>query len=66
MFRRFSTCFLAFMFRVEVRGEDGRMGQTIVNDPASIPAIGEFLCVPVFVGNNCMLREAKSLNAEVF
>jgi hypothetical protein len=25
-----------------------------------------FLCVPVFVGNNGMLREAKSLNAENF
>jgi hypothetical protein len=25
-----------------------------------------FLCVPVFVGSNGMLREAKSLNAENF
>jgi hypothetical protein len=25
-----------------------------------------FLCVPAFVGNNGMLREAKSLNAENF
>jgi hypothetical protein len=35
---------------------------------SSVPTPSEvtILCVPVFVGNNGMLREAKSLNAENF
>jgi len=54
------------MFRVEVRGCDGRTANCVVNDPSGIPPVGEFIVLPVFVGNNGMLREAKDLNAETF
>ncbi len=49
------------MFKVEVRGCDGRCVTAIVNEPKKIPEKGEFLVLPVFVGNNGQLREAKNL-----
>ena len=51
---------------MEVRGCDGRVAAAAVNDPAGIPAQGEFIALPVFVGNHGMLREAKQLNPEAF
>jgi hypothetical protein len=54
------------LYRVEVRGYDGRTVDTVVNDPAGVPPIGEFVVVPVFVGSNGRLREAKQLEASTF
>lgn len=54
------------MYRVEVRGQEGRVTNAVINDPAGVPPAGEFICLPVFVGNNGMLREARQLNAEAF
>jgi len=54
------------MFKVEVRGQDGRICSVIVNDPAGVPPKGEFVCVPVFVGNNGQLRECKQLSSLEF
>ena len=54
------------LFKIEVRGQEGRVISTVVNDPAGIPPIGEFITLPVFVGSNGYLREAKQLNAETF
>ena len=54
------------MFRIEVRGQEGRVAQCVVNDPAAVPPTGEFIVLPCFIGHNGMLREAKQLNAETF
>jgi hypothetical protein len=54
------------LFKVEVRGSDGRVASAVVNDPGAVPPIGEFIAMPVFVGNNGMLREAKDMNADTF
>src|SRR5262249_14734858 len=54
------------IFRVDVRGYDGRVAQTMVNDPAGVPPVGEFVVMPVMVGSNGYLREAKQLNSESF
>lgn len=49
------------MLRVEIRGKDGRIQSCVVNGEDSIPAIGEFCVIPVFVGSNGGLREARNL-----
>jgi len=32
------------MLKVEVRGQDGRIQSVIINDPAVIPPVGDFIC----------------------
>src|SRR5438105_2790824 len=54
------------IYRVEVRGIDGRTGMATVSDPAGIPAVGEHVVLPVFVGSNGYLREAKQLEAALW
>ena len=54
------------MFRVEVRGIDGRSQVAVVNEPAAIPPKGEFVCLPVFVGQNGGLREARQMAGTEF
>ena len=48
------------MLKMEVQGSDGRIASTVINDPANCPAVGEFIALPVFVGNNGGLRECRS------
>ena len=53
------------MFKIEVRGCDGRVVHATVNDPAAVPPVGEFVVMPVFVAQNGYLRKAKQLNDSV-
>jgi hypothetical protein len=43
-----------------------RKATVLSYDPAGIPPVGEFICLPVFIGTNGGLREAKHLNALAF
>ena len=54
------------IFTVEIRGCDGQIISVTINDPANVPAIKEFIAIPVFVGTNGYLREARSLSNETF
>ena len=54
------------MLKVEVRGQEGRIQSVIINEPAGIPPIGDFICLPAFIGTNGHLREAKQLNSRAF
>jgi len=54
------------MFRVEIRGAGGRVQLATLNDPAGIPAIGEFCMLPVIVGTNGYLRVARHLDTAAF
>jgi hypothetical protein len=54
------------MLKVEVRGQEGRIQSVIINDPAGIPPVGDFICLPAFIGTNGQLREAKELNSQAF
>ncbi len=49
------------MFLVEIRGCDGRICQAQVSDPKSVPSIGDFFILPVYVNAQGKLREAKRL-----
>ncbi|MGH6796466.1 MAG: hypothetical protein ACREDH_15015, partial [Methylocella sp.] len=49
------------MLRVEIRGKDGRTQSCVVNGEDSIPAVGSVCVLPVFVGSNGGLREARNL-----
>jgi hypothetical protein len=44
------------MVKVEVRGQDGRIQSVIINDLAVIPSVGDFICLPAFIGTNGQLR----------
>jgi hypothetical protein len=48
-------------FKVEVRGIDGRIQYPTVNDPTTVPEKGQPIILPVFVGQNGNLREARKL-----
>jgi hypothetical protein len=48
-------------FKVEVRGIDGRSQFASINNPATVPQKGEHIILPVFVGKNRDLREARKL-----
>jgi hypothetical protein len=54
------------MLKLEVRGQEGRIQWVIINDPAGIPPVGDFICLPAFIGINGQLREAKQLNSQAF
>jgi hypothetical protein len=54
------------MLKVEVRGQEGRIQSVIINDPAGISAVGDFICLPAFIGANGQLREAKQMNSQAF
>jgi hypothetical protein len=36
--------------RIEIRGQDGRVQNAVINDLAGIPPQGEFVVLPVYVG----------------
>jgi hypothetical protein len=48
-------------FKVKVRGIDGRTQVAVINDPATVPEKGAAIILPVFVGQNGNLREARNL-----
>jgi len=48
------------MLRVDVRGVDGRVVGCVVNSVATAPALGAVCAIPVFVGTNGTLREARA------
>lgn len=52
------------MLRVEIRGKTGRIQSVIVNGEDSVPAVGGHCIVPVFIGANGGLREARNLGEE--
>jgi hypothetical protein len=54
------------MLKLEVRGQEGRIQWVIINDPAGIPPVGDFICLRAFIGINGQLREAKQLNSQAF
>jgi len=54
------------MLKVEVQGQECRFQSEIINDPAGIPPVGDFICSPAFIGTNGQLREAKQLNSQAF
>lgn len=54
------------LYRIEVRGCDGRMVTVSINDPANVPPIGEFVIMPVYVNNSGFLREARQVAQETF
>lgn len=54
------------MFTIEVRGQDGRIVNIVINDPANVPPTGEFIVMPVYVTNTGRLREARQLAEETF
>ncbi len=54
------------MFKVEVRGQESCIQSVILNDRAGIPPVGDFICLPAFIGTNGQLREAKQLNSQAF
>lgn len=45
------------VYKVEVRGKDGRVTAAIVNDPAGVPPQGEFIAMPVLVGKKGVRRK---------
>lgn len=47
------------LLRIDVRGVDGRVLQCLVNNEATAPALGVVVAMPVFVGANGGLREAR-------
>jgi hypothetical protein len=54
------------MLKVEVQGQECRIQSEVINDPAGIPPVGDFICLPAFIGTNGQLREAKQLNSQAF
>jgi hypothetical protein len=48
-------------YRVEVRGRDGKIVTVTIGDPATVPAIGNFILLPVYLDRNGYLREAPVL-----
>src|SRR5262249_54559967 len=50
--------------RVELSGSEGRTVSVVVNDPSLVPAKGEVFVLPVYVGKNGDIREARSLAEE--
>jgi hypothetical protein len=48
------------------RSQEGRIQSVIINDSAGIPPVGDFICLPAFIGTNGQLREAKQLNSQAF
>jgi hypothetical protein len=48
-------------FKVDVRGKDGVHETTVVNDPTTVPEKGQPIILPVFVGQNGNLRDARNL-----
>jgi hypothetical protein len=49
------------MFKVEVRGIEGRCLYATVNDSATVPEKGKPIVLPVYVDQNGNLREARNL-----
>ena len=49
------------MYRVEVRGIEGRCMYAGANDPATVPQKGKSIILPVYVGQNGNVREARNL-----
>ena len=50
------------MLKAEVQGVDGRVLAAVITDPATLPEAGEagsMIVLPVIVGNNGHLRQAK-------
>ncbi len=48
------------MYKVEIRGCDGRIVTVTVNEPKKIPPTGQFICLPVFLTSQGQLREARN------
>ena len=49
------------MFKVEVRGIEGRCLYATANDPARVPEKGQPIILPVYVGQKGSLHEARNL-----
>jgi hypothetical protein len=49
------------MLFVEVRGCEGRVVSCQVNDPKSVPAVGEFVVLPCYLTTAGKLRQARNL-----
>ena len=47
------------MLKAEVQGVDGRVLAAVITDPATLPEAGSMIVLPVIVGNNGHLRQAK-------